>query len=403
MDNSQKKRRAWGIVGTMILICMAALFFRFMQKETREAPAEEKRESSTIRIGLLFSNSGTSAVVEGSMRNAAQMAIEEINEKGGIHGKMLEGVYRSYASDPALAQEAIRYLMEEEKVAATIGCYTSASRQATLKQLEKNNGLLIYPTYTEGEEQDPRVIYTGSVFHQQADDLILWMMEEYGNKVYLVGSDYIFSVSCNKQAKELIETNGGIVVGERYETPGKINFEKIIDDIKEKKADFIFSDLVGDSAVAFYRAYKEAGIDPSKCPIGSNTMDEMLVQSMGEGYAQGHYSAMSYFSSLDTENSRSFVERYQKKYHDGTQVTALAESAYNSCYLLAEAMKKIDDLEDTEALIEAFSGLKLEAPGGTIFVDEKNHYTWLYSRFARFENGKFKILYESEEAVRPQP
>lgn len=358
----------------------------------------------TIKVGVLFSSSGTSAVVEKSMINAASLAFDEINAAGGVKGKKIEYIHEDYASDPATATEKIKKLIEQDEVVATVGCYTSASRQATLPTLLEDNSLLIYPTYTEGEEIHPNVIYVGAMPNQQATDFVPWLLENEGKKAFFVGSDYVFPVTCNKQAKKLVEMNGGEVVGEEYAPLGHTDFSTIINKIKEAKPDFIYCDLVGDSVISFYKAYKQYGLDPKTCPIASIATDEMSVKGMGAEYAAGHYTSMNYFSTLDTPASKEFVEKYNSKFTDGSTITCLAEATYASCYFLKEALNKVDDPKDTTALIKAFAGLEIDAPQGHIKIDEENHCTWLFSRFAKAnEKGEFNIIYESKEAIKPEP
>ncbi len=363
-----------------------------------------EKSSDTLKVGILLSSSGSTAVLEKSMINAATMAFDEINAAGGINGKKIEYIHEDYASDPAKATEKIKKLIEQDEVVATVGCLTSASRQATLPTLLDDNSLLVYPVYTEGEEIHPNVIYVGAMPNQQATDYVPWLIKNEGKKAFFVGSDYVFPKTCNKQAKKLVEMNGGEVVGEEYAPLGHSDFSTIIQKIKQASPDFIYCDLVGDSAISFYKAYKQYGLDPKTCPIAAITVDEMSVKGMGAEYAAGHYTSMNYFSTLNTPKSQEFVKKYHEKFKDGSTITCLAESTYDSCYLLAEALEKASDPKDTTALIKAFSGLEFDAPQGKIKVDDTNHCTWMYSRFGKCnDNGEFEIVYESKETIKPEP
>ena len=394
------------LIAVLFVVYIASVNLERQMENQEETAMEEKTESisdEVIRVGLLFSSTGTSALVEKSMLNAAMLAFDEINENGGVGGKQIKYIMEDYSSSPALAGEKIEYLIDKEKVAATVGCYTSASRQATLPVLEKYQSLLIYPTYTEGEEEHPNVIYTGAMPNQQTSEFIPWLMEKCGKRVFLIGTDYIFPITCNKQAKLLIEENGGEVCGELYLPAGELDFTEALEQIKEAKPDFIYCDLIGDSVVSFYKQYYKMGFSMEECPIASITTDEMTLQQMGKECSEGSYASMNYFSTLDTEASRQFVEKYNEYVDDGTGVNCLAEAAYDSCYLLAEALEKVSDPYDTQSLIQAFSGLEFDAPQGRIRIDEENHCTWMYSRFARAHNGSYEIIYQSEELIKPDP
>jgi len=357
----------------------------------------------TIKVGILFSDTGSTALLEKTMTNACIMAFDEINAAGGINGKQLEYFHEDYASDPATCTEKIKKLIQQDEVVATVGCCTSASRQATLPTLKEENSLLVYPTYTEGEEVHPNCIYVGSMPNQQATEFVPYLLEHLGKKVFLVGSDYVFPKTCNKEARALIEMYGGEVVGEEYVPLGGTDFSTVCNKIKESGADFVYSDVVGDSNTSFFKNYAQYGLDAETTPICSISIDESSLQAIGADYAEGHYASMPYFSTLGTEASKAFVEKYNSLFDDGTVVTVLTESAYSSCYLLAEALEKIDDPSDTDALIAAFSGLEYDAPQGKIKVDEANHCTWLNTRFAQIHNGKFDIVYSSDEAIKPEP
>lgn len=388
------------LMGIGILVSVVYTHLKSIEKVNVE---EAQRDSEMIKVGLLFSSTGISANVERSMINAARLAFSEINEAGGVGGKKIEYVERDYSSDPSLAKKQIEKLITEDKVVATVGCYTSASRKATLPVLEKYDSLLVYPTYTEGEEVHPNVIYTGAMPNQQATEYIPWLMNKHGKRVFMIGSDYVFPVTCNKQAKKIIEQNGGTICGELYAETGRIDFSDMFRQIKEADPDFIYCDLVGDSVIAFYREYQKSGMSVEDCPIASITTDEMTLSAIGAECAEGHYASMNYFSTLDTPKSREFVEKYREFVNDGSDITCLAESTYNSCHLLAKAMKKVENSYDAAAMIEAFSGLSFDAPQGTIHVDEENHCTWLHSRFAVAREGSFEIVYESEDAIKPEP
>lgn len=365
---------------------------------------ESSKAAETIKIGLLLSSSGSTAVLEKSMINAAVLAFDEINEAGGINGKKIEYIHEDYASDPAKATEKIKKLIEQDEVVATVGCLTSASRQATLPTLKDDNSLLVYPVYTEGEEIHPNVIYVGAMPNQQATDYVPWLIEHEGKKVFFVGSDYVYPKTCNKQAKALVEMNGGEIVGEEYAPLGQTDFATIVQKIKQANPDFIYCDLVGDSAISFYKTYKQYGLDPNTCPIAAITVDEMSVQGMGAEYAAGHYTSMNYFSTLATEKSQEFAKKYNEKFTDGSTLTCLAEATYDSVYLLSEALQKVSDPKDTTALINAFSGLEFDAPQGKIKVDDSNHCTWMYSRFGKCnDKGEFEIVYESSGTIKPEP
>lgn len=362
-----------------------------------------KAEKEGIKIGLLFSKSGSTAITEEGMYNAAMLAIDEVNEAGGVNGRKIIPVFEDPASDPAKAAEKIKKLIMQDKVAATIGCYTSASRIAVTPVVESNNSVLVYPTFYEGEKPSKNLIYTGCVPNQQGDLFVPWLVKNVGKKIFFLGTDTVYATLINKQAKALLETCGGIVAGEEYVPNGHSDFSSIINKIKAASADVIYCNLNGDSSVAFYKQYKNYGLDPKKMPIASFITDEMMVKAIGADNTAGHYTSVNYFNSIDTPANKEFIKKYEAKFGTNTTVTAVAEASYISAKLLAKALEKAGDLS-ADKIINAFSGLEIDAPQGKVKMDETNHHLWCKARIGKVNSeGKFEIVFESPELIKPQP
>ena len=163
--------------------------------------------------------------------------------------------------------EKAKKLLLEDKVAAVLGCYTSASRQSVLPVFEQNNGVLLYPTLYEAQECSKNCFYTGAVPNQQLDDFVPYIINTLGRKkFYMVGSNYIYPKETNREVKALLEKNGGQNVGEEYAPLGHTEFSTIINNIAGSGADVIFSDLVGDSIVAFYKQFRQFGLTRRRSP-----------------------------------------------------------------------------------------------------------------------------------------
>src|SRR5712671_5186755 len=133
---------------------------------------------NTIKVGVLHSLSGTMAISETTLKDAMLMLIDEQNKKGGLLGKKLEAVVVDPASDWPLFAEKARDLIQNQKVAAVFGCWTSVSRKSVLPVFEKDNGLLFYPVQYEGEESSKNVIYTGAAPNQQAIPAVDYLMKD---------------------------------------------------------------------------------------------------------------------------------------------------------------------------------------------------------------------------------
>ncbi len=362
------------------------------------------QEGSTIKVGILHSLSGTIAIIERSLHNAELLAIEEINAKGGVMGKMLEPVVEDPQSMVQVFAQKAKKLLLQDKVVAVLGCYTSASRQSVLPVFEEHNGLLLYPTLYEAQECSKNCFYTGAVPNQQLDDFVPWILNTLGRKkFYLIGANYIYPKETNREVKALLKQHGGTHVAEEYSPLGHTEFSTNINKIAASGCDVVFSDLVGDQIVAFYKQYRQFGIKAEDIPICTPITTEQEIKAMGAKNALGHYTSFNYFQSTKSPENESFVRNFKRKYGQDAVTNAVMEAAYFQTFFLAQAIEKVGT--DTDALIfEGLPGQQFQAPQGKVKIDEKNHHTWLWARIGRAnEEGQFDEVDVSKDWIRPDP
>jgi urea transport system substrate-binding protein len=360
----------------------------------------------TVTVGILHSITGTMAISETGSTQAEKLAIKQINESGGVLGRQIKYIQEDGASDWPTFAEKSRKLLLKDKVAAVMGCWTSASRKAVLPVFEQYNGMLFYPTFYEGLEQSPNVIYTGQEATQQILASIDWVVKTKGAKTfYLLGSDYIWPRTSMKIARKHIDKLGLKVVGEEYYPLGHTQFNSVINKVKLKKPDVIFAAVVGGSNVAFYKQVNAAGIDWTKeKPIMltiSVTEDEIL--GIGGENIVGAYASMKYFQSLENPNNAAFVKAFKEMWGEDIVIGDVTQAAYLGPWIWKYAVEKAGSF-DVDKLKEVLPGIELTtAPEGYVKVHE-NHHLWSKTRIARARtDGQFDVVFESEELIEPDP
>jgi ABC-type branched-subunit amino acid transport system substrate-binding protein len=364
-----------------------------------------RRNSEPWRVGVLFSRSGCTAVIEETQLRATLLALEEINGSGGINGREIVPVIYDPMSDPAVFAGYAKRLMVEDGITAIFGCYTSSSRKAVIPVVERLNGLLWYPTPYEGFEFSPNVIYTGPAPNQNSIALCRFLMERYGRRFYLIGSDYVYPRESNRIMRELVRNNGGEICGETYLSlrAQHRDFVPVLREVKRLRPDVVFSTVVGDSTSCLYQSYADAGLDAKVMPIGSLTTTEAEVRAMGADAAEGHVTAASYFESVHTEQNSSFVAKYKKRYGDDEPTNMCAEAAYFQVHIFAKALAQTDSL-DTDILRPVVLGADFEAPQGRVSVNPTCAHTDLWTRIGRVDDhGRFEIVQESFGPVNADP
>ena len=363
-------------------------------------------DKGPIRVGILYSQTGVTSTIGTSQLQGALLAIDEINNAGGIAGRELQPIIYDPESNPSRYAVLAETLIHSDGVNVIFGCYMSSSRKAVIPIIEKWNKLLFYPTLYEGFEYSSNVIYTGAAPNQNSVQLAEFMTSNFGPRVYLIGSDYIYPYESNRIMGELVmQRQGGEILAERYAPldAQERDYVDVMADILNKQPDFIFSTVVGDSTTALYRAYADAGFDPKKMPIASLTTSEAEISQMDNGVAAGHYTSAPYFQSIDTEINRRCLTNLRRKFGDSSLPNLCWEAAYFQMHIYANAMRMSGD-DEISVLMPYILNSEFDAPQGRIKIDPMSHHTYLYPRIGRVSNnGQFSIVRQARRSVCPDP
>ena len=371
---------------------------------TSTSSSSPASSGNTIKVGILHSLSGTMAISEKSVVDAEQLAIEEINKAGGVLGKQIQAIVEDGASNWDTFREKATKLIDQDKVVTVFGCWTSASRKNVLPVFESKNHMLWYPVQYEGQECSQDIFYTGAAPNQQIEPAVDWLLENKGKEFFLVGSDYVFPRTANNIIKAQLQAKNGKTVGEDYLPLGNTEVTPIITKIKAAlpNGGVIFNTLNGDSNVAFFKQMQGAGLSPDKYPVMSVSIAEEEVKAIGAEYLKGHYASWNYFMTVDTPENKKFVEAFKAKYGNDRVTNDPMEAAYIMVYLWKQAVEKAKTT-DIEAVKTAALGQTFNAPEGKVSLD-KNHHLSKFVRIGEVgEDGLFKIVYSSKEAVKPVP
>jgi urea transport system substrate-binding protein len=358
---------------------------------------------STIKVGLLNSLSGTMAISEVTVRDSLRLAIEEINNAGGVLGKKIDAISEDGASDwPTFAEKAQK-LISEDKVAAVFGCWTSASRKAVKPVFEKNKALLFYPVQYEGLEQSPYIFYTGATTNQQIVPALDYLKSQGKTSLYLVGSDYVFPRTANKIIKAYATANGMKILGEDYAPLGSTEFGTIVNKVKAAKASAVFNTLNGDSNVAFFKEYKSAGLSAATMPVVSVSIAEEEVKSIGTQYLDGQLTAWNYYQTTPGAANEKFVKAYKAKYGADKPTSDPMEAAYVSVYLWKAMVEKAGSF-DVAKVKAASDGIIFQAPEGKVTVDGATQHIYKTARIGKVgPDGLITEVWNSGSPVKPDP
>ncbi|WP_315782470.1 MULTISPECIES: substrate-binding protein [unclassified Bradyrhizobium] len=324
-----------------------------------------------IKIGVPVGLSGANSVVAPSVVQSAELAVEEINAKGGVLGRKLELEVADDASGAAGAQKAFDALIFQKKVNVLISMETSAARNAGLPIVARGKTPYIYTSFYEGKSCSPYLYVNAWVPDQQVPPIVDYFNKEKKAKSYfLIGSDYAFGRGMLAFTKTYIEKTGGKVVGEEYLPMDGSDWTSIISKLKASGADALITSTAGGAPnVTLTKQLRAAGVN---LPYGNLAVDEGTAKGMGAD-AAGIYLSASYVTGIDTPANKTFLASMAKKF--GAELKTpndLSVPQYEAVYAYKAAVEKAGGI-DQDKVLKALAEVSVDGPRGTIKMDKQRH------------------------------
>ncbi|WP_406645770.1 transporter substrate-binding protein [Aliisedimentitalea scapharcae] len=345
-----------------------------------------------IKLGSVLDTSGIFDAYGKPMDMAMRLAVDEINQSGGLLGKQVEVVGYDTQSDMALYSQYGQQLTRQDKVDVVHGGILSASREAIRQTMRKTKTLYFYNVLYEGGVCDRNIFINGVTPAQQVEALVPYAMKKAGKKVYILAADYNYGQITARWIQKFVAENGGETVGVDFFPLDVSDFGSTIAKIQTAAPDLVIAPLVGGAHLSFFRQWAAAGMK-DRIPLASTTLgvgNEHKVLTPEEG--NGIMVAYNYSQELDTPANAAFKQNWANAYGDSNSIHEIAVSNYQGVLTWAEAVRQAGSL-DRDAVIAALeSGLSIDGPAGKITVDPKTHHAVLDVHIMEFENQGMKVI-----------
>ncbi len=324
---------------------------------------------------------------------ATAMAVDEINRSGGLLGRPVELVFYDAQSNNQLYSQYATQAMVRDKADVVIGGITSSAREIMRPIVRRFGGLLVYNALYEGGVCDRRHMCSGLVPAQGVKPLVDYVVNERGLKRgYILAADYNYGQITAQWMQKFIRDEGGEDLAVEFIPLDVTNFAPVISRIQAAKPDVVWSALVGDAHMSFYRQF-EATIGKANIPIASSVYGvgrENVALTPEEN--DGIMIATSFFDTLDTDAARDFVTRFKEFSGEDDYIGEYGEYGYRGMMLWAEAVRRAGSVAPDD-VIAAFDGVSFEGAGGLYTIDGKtNHITMDVHIAQGNRNGSFDVI-----------
>ncbi|MCY3703515.1 MAG: transporter substrate-binding protein [Rhodospirillales bacterium] len=349
--------------------------------------------AESIKLGSILDTSGIFDAYGKPMDMAMRLAVDDINNAGGLLGRPIEVVAYDTQSDMALYSQYAQQLTREDQVDVVHGGILSASREAIRQILRRSGTLYFYNVLYEGGVCDRNIFINGVTPAQQVEALVPYAMNKVGARtIYILAADYNYGQITAKWIQKYVGDNGGETASVDFFPLDVSDFGSTIAKIQSTAPDLVIAPLVGGAHLSFFRQWAAAGMK-ARIPLASTTLgvgNEHKVLTAEEG--NGIMVAYNYSQELDTPENAEFKRKWAAAYGDDTAIHEIAVSNYQGVLTWAAAVREAGSL-DRDAVVTALeTGISIQGPGGMVTVDAKTHHAVLDVHLMEIENQGMTVI-----------
>jgi branched-chain amino acid transport system substrate-binding protein len=386
MDEKSKKMVTTIVVVIVVIAIIAGILAYYYSQPSQEQPSEP------IKIGFFAPLTGEAAADGKSALHGAQIAVDYINEHGGVLGRELELVYYDDQLSPDQAIAIAHKLIEEDQVVAAVsGSYSGTTLAASSIYNEEGVPLVdayaVNPDITRDKPYVFRVGMMGETEGKAAGYAAVHYFK--ASRIAILYIDNPFGVSLFDNAKAQAEKMGAqVVYSAKFSFP-TTDFTSWLTEAKDSNIDLLMIFGYYQHAVAIKQA-RDLGID---VPIlGCEGFDSPKLMEIAGDYANG----VVIVTDLNRDSDKDFVQEFLSKYEEvaGMPADMVAASSYDAVLVLAKAIEKAGST-DPQKITDALKSLtNIEGATGMILKFKEGGNAEKYITLQEVKNLEFHFYAE---------
>ncbi|MFE9444383.1 ABC transporter substrate-binding protein [Streptomyces sp. NPDC006602] len=315
-----------------------------------------------LKVGLVVPLTGPVSSTGKALRDAFELGVKKVNDAGGVNGAKVKYVVVDDGGDPATSTQLARRLVQRDEVSMLFGTITGDTAEAVAKVADDAKVPFGTAILGDGGQCRPYAWGFGESTRQLLTPTVPTLLEKYGKKVAVVGSDYNFPHHYLEVAKQQVKRAGGSIVAEEFSPIGQTDWQPVIKRLKAARADVLLTMVVGSDAVSFSQQAKQFGLLSPKLGYDGAPLDSDYYPALS-ALVNGRTHTVRWTDRLDDPASRAFVADYRKAYKFDGPMPEVAGNAYFGIQFFLAAAEKAGEA-DGETINTEIGQLAFDSPLG---------------------------------------
>lgn len=356
------------------------------------------RDADKFYIGGIGPTTGDNAIYGTAVKNGIQLAVDEINEAGGINGYQIEYSFEDDQSDAEKSVNAYNTL-KDWGMQMLVGTVTSTPCVAVVEETHADNMFQFTPSATAVDsiqyDNAFRMCFSDPDQGKASADYI--SQNGIAKKIAVIyNSSDTYSTGIRQKFEEEAKTVGlDVVASEAFTADSKTDFSVQLQKAKDAGAELVFLPIYYQEASLILAQAKNAGFDPLW--FGVDGMDGILdLDGFDASLAEGLMFLTPFTADSEDEKTQTFVANYEAEF--GDTPIQFAADAYDCLYVMKEAMEKADVTPDMsisdicDALKKSMTEITVDGLTGTQISWTADGEPSKAPIVVQVEGGKYKVL-----------
>ncbi len=393
------KRNLWAVMALCLaLVCMAW---------TAPAGAADKKP---IKIGILGPFTGSLAFNAGEMKKGMDLAVDDLNAKGGMFGRKVEIIYADTEAKPDKGLAAVKKLITRDEVLVVGGGYASSVNIATSEVASQEKtpivvAIAISPTITSrGLDYVFRTSPTSPMFLQGPNAWLKDVKKPQSVAFFMENTDY--GRDGEKIWSEWAKQNGVKELAHLYYEIGDTDFTTQISKLREMKPDLTFCIGSTTEQALIQKQAKEQNFVTQWLGVGGHFTEAFfkMAGAMSE-YAMG--SSLEPTLNMKDPQTAAFVQAYQAKY-PGARPGIFSSQGYDNIMVILDAINRAGEpsgkvAKDRDKVRDALKATDIKLSQGQIKFDQTGQVTTIIPNVVQVQlkncQPELVIVYPPEKAA----